>query len=78
MLRFFDQLRFYPVTADELLQMREDFPRGKLQLRIEESRLKLREYRQFLIENRDSIAAFKTPFPTTNASVRESSSPGKV
>lgn len=60
LLRFFDQLRFYPVSADELLQMREDFPRGKFQLRIEESRLKLREYRQFLAVNRDSIAAFKT------------------
>jgi urea carboxylase len=59
LLRFFDQLRFYPVSADELLQMREDFPRGKFQLRIEESRLKLREYRQFLATNRDSITAFK-------------------
>ena len=59
LLRFFDQLRFYPVSADELLQMREDFPRGKFQLRVEESRLKLREYRQFLATNRDSIAAFK-------------------
>lgn len=59
LLRFFDQLRFYPVSADELLQMREDFPRGKFQLRIEESRLKLREYRQFLAVNRDSITAFK-------------------
>ncbi|MET0532717.1 MAG: urea carboxylase [Steroidobacter sp.] len=59
LLRFFDQLRFYPVTADELLQMREDFPRGKFQLRIEHSRLKLGEYREFLAANRDSIAAFK-------------------
>jgi urea carboxylase len=60
LLRFFDQLRFYPVSADELLQLREDFPRGKFKLRVEESRLKLGEYRQFLAENRDSIAAFKT------------------
>lgn len=59
LLRFFDQLRFYPVSADELLQMREDFPRGKFRLRVEQSVLKLGEYRQFLAENRDSIAAFK-------------------
>jgi urea carboxylase len=59
LLRFFDQLRFYPVTADELLQMREDFPRGNFRLRVEESTLKLRDYRQFLAENRESIAAFK-------------------
>ncbi|WP_129642756.1 urea carboxylase [Peristeroidobacter agariperforans] len=59
LLRFFDQLRFYPVSADELLQMREDFPRGKFQLRVEESMLRLREYRQFLADNHDSIGAFK-------------------
>jgi urea carboxylase len=59
LLRFFDQLRFYPISADELLQMREDFPRGKLRLRVEQSRLKLGEYRQFLRENHDSIATFK-------------------
>jgi urea carboxylase len=59
LLRFFDQLRFYPVAADELLQMRDDFPRGKFQLRVEESRLRLREYRQFLLDNNESIVAFK-------------------
>lgn len=59
LLRFFDQLRFYPVSADELLQMREDFPRGKFQLRVTESSLRLRDYRQFLSDNNDSIAAFK-------------------
>ncbi|MCS5946678.1 carboxyltransferase domain-containing protein [Klebsiella variicola subsp. variicola] len=26
LLRFFDQLRFYPVSADELLEIRRDFP----------------------------------------------------
>ncbi|WP_129777158.1 urea carboxylase [Peristeroidobacter soli] len=60
LLRFFDQLRFHPVSADELLQMREDFPRGKFKLRVEESTLKLRDYRQFLVDNDDSIVAFKT------------------
>jgi urea carboxylase len=59
LLRFFDQLRFYPVSADELLQMREDFPRGKFQLRVEESTLRLRDYRQFLVDNNDAIAVFK-------------------
>jgi urea carboxylase len=59
LLRFFDQLRFYPVSAQELLQMREDFPRGKFQLHVEESTLKLRDYRQLLADNKDSIAAFK-------------------
>jgi urea carboxylase len=30
LLRFFDQIRFYPVGADELLQIRRDFPLGRL------------------------------------------------
>ena len=59
LLRFFDQLRFYPVSAEELLQMREDFPRGKFQLQIDQSTLKLRDYRQFLVDNDESIATFK-------------------
>jgi urea carboxylase len=59
LLRFFDQLRFYPVSKEELAQMREDFVAGQFNLKIEESRLNLREYRAFLQDNADSIAAFK-------------------
>jgi urea carboxylase len=59
LLRFFDQIRFYPVTADELLKMREDFPQGRFALRIEESTLKLSEQRRFLQEEAASIASFK-------------------
>jgi urea carboxylase len=59
LLRFFDQLRFYPVSSQELLQMREDFPQGKFQLHVEQSSLKLRDYRHFLADNKASIAAFK-------------------
>jgi urea carboxylase len=59
LLRFFDQLRFYPVSQDELKQMREDFPHGRFNLKIEPTTLKLRDYREFLQSNADSIAAFK-------------------
>jgi urea carboxylase len=59
LLRFFDQIRFYPVSADELLTLREDFVTGKFKLRVEESVLKLSEYRLFLSDNESSIAAFK-------------------
>jgi urea carboxylase len=59
LLRFFDQIRFYPVSHDELAQIREDFPRGRFRLRIEETRFSLREYNAFLAANADSIAAFK-------------------
>ena len=60
LLRFFDQLRFHEVSAEELLRIREDFPRGRYPLRIEEQTFRLRDYRAFLDENRDSIAAFKS------------------
>ncbi len=59
LLRFFDQIRFYPVSADELLRMREDFPYGKYPLRIEESTLDLGAYLAFLERERASIEAFR-------------------
>ncbi len=59
LLRFFDQLQFYPVSADELLRLRGEFLYGKASLRIEPTTLRLRDYRQFLAANAQSIAAFK-------------------
>ena len=59
LLRFFDQLRFYPVSAEELIQLRADFPIGKAHLRIEPATLRLRDYRKFLNDNATSIGAFK-------------------
>jgi len=59
LLRFFDQIRFYPVSERELLAMREDFPQGKFSLRIEEETFSLRRYNAFLCENAASIAQFK-------------------
>ena len=60
LLRFFDQIRFYPVTAAELERMREDFPYGRFRLEMQESTLRLRDYRAFLRRNAASIAEFKT------------------
>ena len=59
LLRFFDQIRFYPVTEAELLDLREAFPRGGFRLRMEETRFSLRDYEGFLAANAASIAAFK-------------------
>ncbi|MEJ2465446.1 MAG: urea carboxylase [Candidatus Thiodiazotropha sp.] len=59
LLRFFDQLRFYPVSEQELKQMREDFPQGRFNLRIEETTLKLGDYRDFLQQNAGEIECFK-------------------
>jgi urea carboxylase len=60
LLRFFDQIRFYPVSAAELVHLRNEFPYGKVKLRIEPSTLRLRDYRKFLEENDGSIREFKT------------------
>jgi urea carboxylase len=59
LLRFFDQIRFFPVTSDELIQIRKDFPRGDYTLNIEETTFSLAEYQAQLSENQDSIVTFK-------------------
>jgi urea carboxylase len=59
LLRFFDQIRFVPVSQEELLRLREDFPTGRHQLNIEQTTFSLRDYRTFLAEHRAEIAAFK-------------------
>ncbi|MDR8365015.1 urea carboxylase [Pseudomonas sp. JL3] len=59
LLRFFDQIRFYPVSADELLRIRRDFPLGRFDLNIEHSQLNLADYQAFLTKEAQSIAAFR-------------------
>jgi urea carboxylase len=59
LLRFFDQIRFYPVSPQELLEFRADFLHGRANVRISESIFCLRDYRRFLADNRESIAAHK-------------------
>ncbi|WP_236233931.1 urea carboxylase [Pseudomonas tohonis] len=59
LLRFFDQIRFYPVSADELLRIRRDFPLGRFPLRIEHSELRLADYQAFLAAEAEGIAAFR-------------------
>ena len=59
LLRFFDQIRFFPVSADELADWRRDFPHGRRAIRIEETTFRLADYRAFLAENAASIAAFE-------------------
>ncbi|MEW9294665.1 urea carboxylase [Enterobacter cloacae] len=59
LLRFFDQIRFYPVSAEELLTIRRDFPLGRYPLRIEHTTLKLAEYQQFLADEASEIEAFR-------------------
>ncbi len=48
LLRFFDQIRFHPVSAAELLEMRDGFPHGRYSPRIETTEFRLRDYHAFL------------------------------
>ncbi|MGZ9737471.1 urea carboxylase [Pseudomonas sp. GNP012] len=59
LLRFFDQIRFYPVSADELLRIRQDFPLGRFNLNIEHSQLNLADYQAFLTQEAETIGAFR-------------------
>ena len=59
LLRFFDQVRFFPVSAEELTEWRREFPAGRRRLKIEPTTFRLKDYRAFLAENRASIEAFQ-------------------
>lgn len=59
LLRCFDQIRFYPVTEPELLEMRRAFAAGRLQLETKDQDFALAEYNGFLSDNQASIRGFK-------------------
>jgi urea carboxylase len=59
LLRFFDQIRFFPVSADELLEIRDAFPHGKYSLSIELSEFNLKTYREFLQQIAPEAEEFK-------------------
>ncbi len=59
LLNFFDQIKFYPCSAEEILQYREDFLRGEFPIEIEETTFHLGEYKKYLESIRESSARFK-------------------
>jgi urea carboxylase len=71
LLRFFDQIRFYPVSAQELMKLRAGFTYGQYPLRIESATLKLGQYRQFLADNAASIDTFRARQRTAFEAERE-------
>ncbi|MDX1635425.1 MAG: urea carboxylase [Marinobacter sp.] len=58
LLRFFDQVRFYEVSADELRRIRRDFPNGDYPIKVEETRFNLKDYERFLADNHREIETF--------------------
>ncbi|WP_042171250.1 urea carboxylase [Paenibacillus gorillae] len=72
LLRFFDQIQFFPVSADELLRLREDFPRGRYEAEIVETTFDLGEYLAFLEEIGDSVEQFRVKQRAAFTAERES------
>jgi urea carboxylase len=59
-LRFFDQIRFYPVSTEELQELRRDILHGSFELKTEAADFNLIRYQSFLDSIQPEIAAFKT------------------
>jgi urea carboxylase len=60
LLNFFDQIRFFPVSHQELTEARAAFPHGGYPVRIEEAEFSYAAYEKELLANSDSIARFKS------------------
>jgi urea carboxylase len=58
-LRFFDQIRFYPVTTEELTELRRDILHGAFNPRMEPGEFNLAHHEEFLQSIERSAAAFK-------------------
>jgi urea carboxylase len=59
LLDFFDQIRFYPVSHDELTEARAAFPHGGYPIRIEETQFSYADYARSLERNAAAISTFK-------------------
>lgn len=60
LLRFFDRISWYPVSPEELLDLRADMAAGRGRgVEIEDGTFSLADHELFLEENRESITAFR-------------------
>lgn len=71
LLRFFDRIRWYPVDADELLELRADIISGRFVPRVEEGTFSLAGYQAFLAENAGPIAEFRSRQQTAFTAERD-------
>jgi urea carboxylase len=59
LLRFFDQVRFYPVSSEDLLKFRDGFLEGQATVAVESTTFRFKDYQAFVARNAEEIAAFK-------------------
>jgi urea carboxylase len=71
LLRFFDRISWYPVSAGELLELRSDMEAGRFHPRTEERTFTLAAHLDFLAAEADSIAAFRARQAAAFAAERE-------
>ncbi|RMI31002.1 5-oxoprolinase/urea amidolyase family protein [Nocardia stercoris] len=72
LLRYFDRIRWYPVSTEELTDLRADFAAGHCDLRTEDGEFRLADYRKFLSDNADPIAEFRARQAEAFAAERQS------
>ncbi|MFK4759877.1 urea carboxylase [Microbacterium sp. ZW T5_45] len=70
-LRFFDRIRWYPVSAEELLELRAETDAGRGDFRTVDGTFALAEHERFLTENAASIDAFRVTQQRAFAEERE-------
>lgn len=58
-LRFFDRIEWYPVEADELLELRAETDAGRGDFFTEDGTFAIADYQSFLAKNADSIVDFR-------------------
>jgi len=71
LLRFFDRISWYPVEAEELLELRADMDAGRFDPAIEEGTFTLADHLDFLAAEADSIDAFRARQTAAFAAERE-------
>ena len=59
LLRFFDQVRFFPVSEGELAVLRADFREGRATIRVKEEVFDLAAHHAFLEREAEDIGAFR-------------------
>ncbi|CCE76305.1 urea carboxylase [Clavibacter nebraskensis] len=59
LLRFFDRIRYHPVSAEELTHLRSEMAADRLELDIRPGEFSLREHEDMLTRDADPIAAFR-------------------
>ncbi|MCE7998527.1 MAG: urea carboxylase [Rhodobiaceae bacterium] len=59
LLRFFDRIKFFPVSPEELTEARDAFPHGAYKIDVEEDSFNLAQHDAMLADEQESILKFK-------------------